>query len=67
MSTPGPDHSRDGESKRVEIITILSVCCAVSTILVTLRVITRAHIINAFGLDDWVVAIAQVSFTLSHT
>ena len=59
-AVPPIDHTRDGESKKVEIITILSVCCAVTTTLVTLRVITRARIINAFGLDDWFIVIAQV-------
>jgi len=64
-SPPAPDHSRDGESKKVEIITILSACCAVTTTLVVLRVITRARIIRAFGLDDWVVLAAQVKPTMS--
>jgi len=59
-SAPTPDHSRDGESKRIEIISILSVCCVVTTTLVALRVITRALIIRAFGIDDWVVVVAQV-------
>jgi hypothetical protein len=60
MATLVPDHSLDGESKAGEIISILTVCSVITTALVTLRVITRAHILRAFGADDWIVCVAQV-------
>ncbi|KAL1893538.1 hypothetical protein Sste5346_006368 [Sporothrix stenoceras] len=54
------DHSRDGETKVPEIISIVTVCCTLTSTLVILRVITRAWIVRAFGPDDWVLAVAQV-------
>ncbi len=54
------NHALDGQTKVVEIVSILSVCCTVTTFLVTLRFITRAWIVQAFGADDWVLLVAQV-------
>lgn len=54
------DHSLDGQTKVPEIISIVTVCCFLTSTLVILRVITRAWIVRAFGPDDWVLVVAQV-------
>ncbi|KAI5460670.1 hypothetical protein BGZ63DRAFT_425160 [Mariannaea sp. PMI_226] len=54
------DHSRDGESRAPLILAILSVGCALSTIVVGLRSYTRLVLVRAFGLDDAVIAAAQI-------
>ncbi len=59
-SSDPPDHSLDSQSKKTEIVSILPVCCVLTTTLVTLRVITRVYIVRAFGPDDWTVVVAQV-------
>jgi len=60
MASQGPNHALDSQSKEAEIVGILSACCFITTMLVILRVITRAVIIRSFGPDDWVVVVAQV-------
>ncbi|KAK4208919.1 integral membrane protein [Rhypophila decipiens] len=54
------DPSKNGDSKIVLIVTILSVCAFISTTLVALRVYTRAVILKGFGLDDWILIVAQI-------
>jgi hypothetical protein len=54
------DHSRDGETKVPEIVSIVTVCCTLTSTLVILRIVTRAWIVRAFGPDDWVLVVAQV-------
>ncbi|OAA61813.1 hypothetical protein SPI_04672 [Niveomyces insectorum RCEF 264] len=54
------DPSLNQQSKVPEIISIVTVCCVVTTTLVTLRVVTRALIVRAFGADDWVLVVAQI-------
>lgn len=54
------DPSRNGDSKITLIVSVLSVCAFISTSLVALRVYTRAAILKGFGLDDWVLIVAQV-------
>ncbi|KAK3936525.1 integral membrane protein [Diplogelasinospora grovesii] len=60
MASTAPNHALDGESKKAEIISILSVCCFLSTALVILRVFTRSYVVRAFGPDDWTLVVAQV-------
>lgn len=50
----------DGQTKVPEIISIITVCCVLTSTLVLLRVVTRAWIVRAFGPDDWVLVVAQV-------
>ncbi len=59
-AAPEPNHALDGQSKVPEIISILTVCSVLTTLLVTLRVITRATLLRAFGADDWIIVVAQV-------
>ncbi|CAK7213596.1 hypothetical protein SBRCBS47491_001859 [Sporothrix bragantina] len=54
------NHALDGQTKVPEIISIVTVCCSVTSFLVILRLITRAWIVRAFGPDDWVLMVAQV-------
>lgn len=54
------DHSLDDQTKVPEIISIVTVCCTLTSTLVILRVVTRAWIVRAFGPDDWVLVVAQV-------
>ena len=62
MASPPPlvDHSLDGDSKVPEIIAILGVFTALSTLMVVLRVCSRIWITGAFGADDWALVAAQV-------
>ncbi|KAF3351352.1 hypothetical protein VD0002_g5242 [Verticillium dahliae] len=54
------NRSVDDESRFTEICTILSVCCALSTIAVTLRSYTRLVLLHTFGWDDGVMVAAQI-------
>ncbi|KAM7200835.1 integral membrane protein [Naviculisporaceae sp. PSN 640] len=54
------DPSKNGESKTTLILSILTVCAFISTSLVALRAYTRAVILKGFGLDDWVLILAQI-------
>lgn len=54
------DHSLDDQTKVPEIISIVTVCCTLTSSLVILRAVTRAWIVRAFGPDDWVLVVAQV-------
>lgn len=60
MATPGPNHALDHESRRGEIIAILSVASILSTLAVALRCYSRAVILRSFGLDDAIMVPAQV-------
>ncbi|KAH6675345.1 hypothetical protein F5X68DRAFT_246505 [Plectosphaerella plurivora] len=51
------DHSLDGDSRFGEICAILSVGCAVSFIVVSLRSYTRLFLLHSFGLDDGVMLV----------
>jgi hypothetical protein len=51
------DHSLDGDSRFGEICAILSVGCAVSFIVVSLRSYTRLVLLHSFGLDDGVMVV----------
>ncbi|KAK8045613.1 hypothetical protein PG993_005637 [Apiospora rasikravindrae] len=55
MAPEDIDHSLDHEGRIKEIITILSVFSAVSTLVVALRIYTRAIILRSFGTDDAVI------------
>ncbi|KAM5377930.1 hypothetical protein ACJZ2D_004834 [Fusarium nematophilum] len=52
--------SLDGESRSAEIIVILTVFSALSTIVVALRTWTRLALLRTFGYDDGMMVIAQV-------
>lgn len=54
------DHSKDGESQVTYIVAVLTVACALSTIVVVLRLFTRLRILNTVGADDFVMAFAQI-------
>jgi len=60
MATPDVNHALDGETKVPEIIAILSVCCALTSVIVTLRFITRKTIVGVIGADDWVILASQI-------
>lgn len=55
MAEKDIDHSLDGQGRGKEIIAILSVFSAVSTLVVALRIYTRAIILRSFGTDDAVI------------
>ncbi|KAK8068670.1 hypothetical protein PG994_005286 [Apiospora phragmitis] len=55
MAPQDIDHSLDHEGRIKEIITILVVFSAVSTIVVALRIHTRAKLLRSFGIDDAVI------------
>ncbi|KAK8084247.1 hypothetical protein PG997_005518 [Apiospora hydei] len=55
MAPEDIDHSLDHEGRIKEIITILSVFSAVATLVVALRIYTRAIILRSFGTDDAVI------------
>lgn len=54
------NHSLDGESKVPEILAIVTTCCFLTSLFVTLRIFTRSCIVRAFGADDWVLVVAQI-------
>lgn len=54
------DHSLDGQGRGKEIIAILSVFSALSSIVVALRIYTRASILRSFGIDDAIIIVALV-------
>jgi hypothetical protein len=60
MSSPVPSPALDAETKFPSILAILIVGCVLSTTVVTLRLITRLAIIHTFGLDDFMIGVAQV-------
>ncbi|KAK7942415.1 uncharacterized protein PG986_011528 [Apiospora aurea] len=55
MAPEDIDHSLDHEGRIKEITTILSVFSAVATLVVALRIYTRAIILRSFGTDDAVI------------
>lgn len=59
MATMEVDHSLDGESRVGEVCAILSVGCALTTIVVTLRIYTRTRLLGVFGFDDAFMVAAQ--------
>ncbi|KAK7993025.1 hypothetical protein PG988_001819 [Apiospora saccharicola] len=60
MAEKDIDHSLDGQGRSKEIIAILSVFSAISTLVVALRIYTRASILRSFGTDDAVIIGALV-------
>jgi hypothetical protein len=60
MSSSVPNPALDGQTKFPTILAILIVGCTLSTTVVTLRLITRLTIIHTFGLDDFMIGVAQV-------
>ncbi|KAK8018957.1 hypothetical protein PG991_008147 [Apiospora marii] len=54
------DHSLDGQGRGKEIIAILSVFSALSSIVVALRIYTRASILRSFGTDDAIIIVALI-------
>jgi hypothetical protein len=60
MSSPVPNPALDAQTKFPSILAILIVGCVLSTTVVTLRLITRLAIIRTFGLDDFMIGVAQV-------
>jgi hypothetical protein len=60
MAGPSPNPALDGESRVGEIIAILTVASILSTLVVALRVYSRAVILRSFGLDDAMIVPAQV-------
>jgi hypothetical protein len=60
MSSPVPNPTLDAQTKFPSILAILIVGCVFSTTVVTLRLITRLAIIHTFGLDDFIIGVAQV-------
>jgi hypothetical protein len=60
MSSIVTNPALDAQTKFPSILAILIVGCVLSTTVVTLRLITRLVIIHTFGLDDFMIVIAQV-------
>ena len=60
MSSPVPSPVLDAQTRFPSILAILVVGCVLSTTVVTLRLITRLVIIHTFGLDDFLIGVAQV-------
>jgi hypothetical protein len=50
----------DSQSKVAEIIAVVTFMAILSSIVVALRMFTRLKILNACGLDDWLMVAAQV-------
>jgi hypothetical protein len=50
----------DSQSKVAEIIAVVTFMAILSYIVVALRMFTRLKILNACGLDDWLMVAAQV-------
>lgn len=44
-----------------EIVAVDIVFCALAVLVVLLRCFTRARLVKAFGLDDWLMIVAAVS------
>lgn len=61
MAYPSPNPALDGESRKTEIIVILSVACTLSTLAVVLRCYSRGVILRSFGMDDAMIVPAQVN------
>lgn len=59
-SPPVIDHSRDNESRRPYVVSVLTVVCVLSTIATVLRLYTRLRILRTFWADDVFIAFAQV-------
>ncbi|KAK6840274.1 hypothetical protein PG995_016028 [Apiospora arundinis] len=55
MNPEDIDHSLDGQGRTKEIIAILAVFSTLSTIVVALRIYTRAVVLRSFGTDDAVI------------
>lgn len=54
------DPARDSESRTGEIVAILSIASALSTLAVLLRCYCRHILLRSFGWDDAVMVVAQV-------
>src|SRR5687767_3246473 len=60
MEAASPGLSLATQSGVTEVITILSVGCVLSTVVVTLRLATRLWVMHAFWWDDGLMGFAQV-------
>ncbi|CAH0053367.1 unnamed protein product [Clonostachys solani] len=61
MENPDVDLS---ETNGTRLLMTISIFLALSWVAVTLRTYTRAYLIRAFRTDDWIMLIAQVTFTI---
>jgi hypothetical protein len=60
MASISPDPALDAQTKFPSILAVLIVGCVLSSSVVTLRLITRVTIIRTFGIDDFMIGVAQV-------
>ena len=67
MDRPQPrDLPIDAHENHAErIIAVITVCSIVATVVVCLRLYVRFVIVRKFGVDDWVLVAALVSFRSS--
>ncbi|CAG9999831.1 unnamed protein product [Clonostachys byssicola] len=61
MENPGVDLS---ETNGTRLLITISIFLALSWVAVTLRTYTRAYLIRSFRTDDWIMLLAQVTFTV---
>ncbi|KAM5376381.1 hypothetical protein ACJZ2D_005435 [Fusarium nematophilum] len=71
MADSTPNHALDHESRVSSVIALSAATSAISTIVVVLRVYSRAVIGRCFGMDDWFILAAGIfaigtSFTVPY-
>lgn len=60
MTSTAPNPALDAQTKFPSVLAVLTVGSVLSSTVVTLRLFTRLAIIRTLGLDDFMIAVAQV-------